>query len=446
MVEENRGNLWSQLRDIARGSAVLVIVRVLGMAISFLLMLFLARTLSSVDFGRFTVMFSATLLGGLLLTLNLGAGSVRFLSEFVSADDPQGGASYLGFTRKVVLVTSTIAWVGLFLAVVFWWLGWAQKPPMHVLLAVLLAPLFAWLRVHAAHVAALGQVIRAALPMTLIRPVVLFSLIVLTYWLIPPLVLAKVFWCFAFVAVTVFLVQRLLFVQPLSPFSIAPRESTPGERQQWTSVGLKLLIPTLFLELSIDTIVVVSSWVLSIEDVATLGIVLRIQAIILFGVTSINMVVAPRIAKAHAAGKTEDAQRLVVASAHLKLWPSLVVLVALFFLGDTILGAFGNQYRDQILPLIIVSVTPLVMALFGPVVLFVTILDLQSRANRVFVSAIVLLVVLIVVLGHFFGLVGVALSTVLVWLWWNFWLYRIIKKNSNYNTLQPIGSMRDGSY
>lgn len=440
MGTENRAKFRSHLLDIARGSALLVAVRIFGMATSFFLMLFLARTLPPPDFGRFTVMFSLTLLGGLLLTLNLGAGSVRFLSEFLKKDDLDGGAGYLGYTQKVVLTTGAIAWTAIGLGFMASWLGWINNPPVYIVIAVVLAPLFAWLRIHAAHVAALGQVIRAALPMTLVRPVVLFSLIIAVYWFSPPLDLHSVFWCFVCVAAATFLVQRILFVQPLSQFSQVSRDTTPAQRRQWTSVGLKLLVPTLFLELSIDTIVVVSSWVLSIEDVATLGIVLRIQAIILFGVTSINMVVAPRIAKAHANGNIEDAQRLVVASAHLKLWPSLVVLVVLIFFGEVILSAFGENYADETLALVIASSTPLVMALFGPVVLFITILDLQTRANYVFLSAIVLLVVLILVLGRIFGVVGVAISTVLVWLWWHFWLYRMIRKVSKYKTLQPIGS------
>ena len=425
------------LRDIATGSAVLILVRVVGMAVSFGLMVFLARVLSPAAFGSFTLMFSLTLLGGLLVTLNTGAGSVRFLTEFLSSGDREGGSAYVRYCRKVVLSVTGVVWSVLVLCHLMYRLGWIPALPGYVIVAVLLAPVYAWLRVHAAHVAALGHVIRAAFPFALVRPVVLLSLVLVLYMYLGSLSLLQVVWSFTGASIAVIIVQIAMFSRPLSEFSGAPRSITSEERKEWWQVGTKLLVPTLFLELSIDTIVVISSWVLDIDQIAALGIVLRIQAIIFFGVTSVNMVVAPRIAVAHANEDSESVRRLILASAHLKLWPSLLVMLVLILFGRQILGVFGEVYQVHSLALLIVAVTPIVMAVFGPVVLFVTILKLQSQANRVFVQAIILLVILVSILGGLWNLTGVALATVFVWLFWHYRLCRLIANHSSYSTLQP---------
>ena len=60
------------------------------------------------------------------------------------------------------------------------------------------------------------------------------------------------------------------------------------------------------------------------------------------------MIVGPRIARAHSNGDARVVNYLLFASAHLKLWPSLLVLGALALFGDVLLGVFGPEYRSHV--------------------------------------------------------------------------------------------------
>ena len=78
------------------------------------------------------------------------------------------------------------------------------------------------------------------------------------------------------------------------------------------------------------------------------------------------------------------------------------------------------------------------MAVFGPVVLFVTLLGLQREANRVFQISIAVLCISILVLGTAFGINGVAVAVVIVWAYWHRQLYVTIRDNTPYRTLQLL--------
>ena len=113
-----------------------------------------------------------------------------------------------------------------------------------------------------------------------------------------------------------------------------------------------------------------------------------------------------------------------------------IALIALVFLGQWVLSLFSPAYAKYLMPLLILSTTPLIMALFGPIVLFVTIRGLQDAARRVFGAALVLLFALILGLGHLYGVNGIAASVVLVWLFWHAWLHVTIRRESGYSTVR----------
>ena len=423
---------------IAQDSALLVLTRVLGMLSGLVLMIMLARMLAPTEFGAVAVAFSIALIGGLLTTLNIGAGALRFMTGYAVRGDKASAAAYLKCGDTLVIRSALFIWIALALAIVadHTW-DWFPSLPLHLAAGAAAAPLFGWLRVRAANVTASGSVVRAFVPNAVIRPLLMLSMVSGAYAFYGNLDGTTVLASYLLAALVVCIIQYPLFRKHLPLASIAPITVERQVRRQWVRVGIDLLIPTLFLDLSVDTIIIISSLALGSEQTAILAIVLRIQAIILFGVTSINMVVGPRIAKAHNSGERQLVNHLLRVSAHLKLWPSVLILGFLAFFGESVLAIFGSEYESEILPLVILSVRPIVMAVFGPVVLFVTILGLQREANRIFLLAIVLLVLLILIFGYFFDVAGVAFAVVIVWVLWHFLLYLLIREHSDYRILQP---------
>ena len=154
---------------------------------------------------------------------------------------------------------------------------------------------------------------------------------------------------------------------------------------------------------------------------------MRVQAIVTFGVSSVNMAAGPMLSKAHAEGRTQDFTRLLIICAHLKLWPSVLVFTGLAVYGQHVLAFFGSHYTDNLRTLLIASAVPLVLALFGPTTLLMTILDLQRQGRLIFVIAFISLSISILVMGFIFGVDGVASAVLIVSIGWNYSINELIR-------------------
>lgn len=430
---------FTHFTAIARESTLLAGLRVLGMSASLLLTVLLARVLTSADFGAVSVAFSLALIGARFVTLNVDAAAMRFVTRYQAKGDPSGIAAYMAFGRRLLLFSSAAVAGGLLVA----WGGSVLSRgsgllPLHVAFGAAAAPLCGWIRFRSATVAALGHVLLAATPEHLLRPVLTLILIGAVWLYRPELDVPGVLTLYILSAACVCAVIVPLFRDAMADVPAMPRRSHEPERKRWIAAGLDLLIPTLFLELSVNTIIVLSSFVLSADQVASLAIALRIQAIVLFGITSINMVVAPRIAHSLGNGDEKTVDSLLLTAAHLKLWPALFLTGLLVVFGEELLAIFGPEYESAHMTLITLCTIPIVMAVFGPVVLFVTVLELEPSANRVFQLASLALAILVPLLGHYFGVQGTAIAVVLVWLAWHGALYRLIRVSTRYSTLRLI--------
>lgn len=427
------GGHW---RGIAGGSIALAATRVAGMAFGLALMIVLARTLPPAQLGVVTVCFSTALIGGLLCTLNVGAGAVRFVNAYLENSQTGRIHGYVRFGRRTVLGIATLSWGVLAIAGFAASRGLIPSPTVSIVVGLVAAPLFGWLRVATANVAATGAVLRASLPATLMRPVLMLLSVALIWWLAGGLSVATVLAAYLLSLGMVVALQSRLFEPILAPYLFA-EPSEPNEAvKTWRRVGLDLLIPTLFLELFVDIVVLFAALVLDTAQIAALGIVLRVQAMVLFLVTSINMVVSPRIAAAHSAGQRDVVDRLLFVSTHLKLWPSLLAVLFLAAFGDVVLSIFAEAYAPFRWPLVVMALAPVIMAIAGPVVLFVTILGHERQARNVFATALGLLLVLVAGLGFALGLMGVAVAVVLVWTYWHVRLYWLILNSSDYSTMR----------
>jgi O-antigen/teichoic acid export membrane protein len=428
---------FGHLALIAKESTLLAGLRMLGMLASLLLTVLLARALSPADFGAVSIAFSVALIGSRLVTFNVDAAALRFVTRCQANGDRSGIAAYVALGRRLLLFSSAAlaggmvaGWAGSML-----WPGSALLP-LHVAAGAAAAPLCAWIRLSSATVAALGHVLLGATPEHLVRPLLMLLLTGAVWLSRPDLDVLTVLALYIASAACVCVIMVPLFRGAMAGVPANARRCAAAERKRWIGAGLDLLIPTLFLELSVNTIILLSSFVLSADQVATLTIVLRIQAVVLFGVTSINMVVAPRIAQSLGNGDEKTVDSLLLTAAHLKLWPALILAGLLAAFGEDLLAIFGPEYESALLPLITLCTIPIIMAVFGPVVLFVTVLELEHAANRVFQLASVALATLVPLLGHYFGVQGAAIAVVVVWLAWHVALYRLIRVSTRYSTLR----------
>jgi len=417
--------LSSPVGQSISGSFALLGLRVGGMAAALVATTLLARTLAPADFALIAGCISIATLGSLVATVNLGAPALRFVPRYRQQARHAAAAGYL-FTLRCVsafIMLFSLVMAALLAADI---VAMADGLRSTLIAGCLSLPLFALMRTEAAFLHSLGHVLRASLGLMLIRPLVFtVAVIVLVYFTQAPLSVHSALLAFLGAAGLAALIQiRVSHATVKSEGIVGARDLT--ERADWFKSAFALLTPTVLLECAVDITVLSATLVIDAEQVAAVAVLMRLQGILLFGVSSVSMAFGPRIAKAHASGDVSLRDRLIRTSTHLKLWPSIGLLMILWVFSDLVLGVFGEHYVQYQQALLVVASLPLVLALAGPTVLLATVLQLEAAARWIFASALLALVSLIGIGGHLFGVTGVACAVLCVWVFWNFSLSRLI--------------------
>src|SRR5690606_25315741 len=153
-------------------------------------------------------------------------------------------------------------------------------------LALAGAVLLAVVRVQASHCLGFGRPVAANLPVQLLRPGFLMIAVIVAGVLAPPLTPERVMALFVLTLAMVMVVQAWLA-------SGARRKLPRGTHdwsgvREWFAVGLQLGLAGLFIGFGRDIAILCAGTVLPPEDVARLGVALRIAGFVKFGMIAVN--------------------------------------------------------------------------------------------------------------------------------------------------------------
>lgn len=424
---------------LLRVSGLLLAARLAGLLCGVVLMLLLARTIDPDSLGEVTKGFALAMLLAVGSTLNIEAGNLRFLTGYLTEEGYQKAAGFVSAGRRLAMGSGLIL---MFCALLIWGVSVylnASLVPDYLILSLVAAPIVGWLRVNASYSLAVGHILSAAMPRTFLRPLFLLALIGFATSIGVSLDAGEIMIMFLVTLAAVAILQTALTRRALGA-SLAGRDPDYGRLREWLAVGLHMLVPILMIEFSSEVIVLIASASLSNEEVAVLGIVLRIVACIMFGISAVNQAISPRLSGALKLGNRSEIDKLLWLSGHTKFWPAVVCLLLLSTWGADILGVFGPAYKSGSEALLILAVIPVILALFGPTTMTMPVLDLQQYSAPVFLSALLGLLVLIPVMGTFYGVSGVAAAVTIVWFAWNAASFLVVRACRGYD-LSLVGAV-----
>jgi O-antigen/teichoic acid export membrane protein len=162
------------------------------------------------------------------------------------------------------------------------------------------------------------------------------------------------------------------------------------------------------------------------------------------------MVIAPHLARLHAAQDTARLQKLVTASARFGLmFAAPVTLVFVVFGRDILELVFGAEYTSAYLPLIILSCGYLLTACVGSVGhILLNMTGFEHEVMRRFGLAVTSNVVFNLAFIPWMGARGAALAAAASMMLWNVVLWRTVTRRLNIDSrafsLRPGKSRRDG--
>jgi len=157
-----------------------------------------------------------------------------------------------------------------------------------------------------------------------------------------------------------------------------------------------------------------------IESVAYFKVAMQAVALISLGLSSINMVIMPNVARLYKEGNLEATQILLTKSVRLSCLVSLPIILVLVFFGNFFISLlFGDEYLKAYPILVILCIGQTVNVLMGSVGLVLNMTGNESKALKVLIVTLILNILLLFTLIPQYGSLGAAVAISVSLSCWN---------------------------
>ncbi len=224
-----------------------------------------------------------------------------------------------------------------------------------------------------------------------------------------------VLWALPVIALVVAIGQAVLLGADNVWKPAAPRVDM---RKYYRSRAVAMLAVTIVSGATADVVVMIGGLFLVPEDVAVLGVAIRVAALVGFFALASQQFVLRDLVGALSGGQRESVdivlRRTNLSSIAIMAASLLVVLV----IGPWILALFGPHYADAYWPLLVFLVAQSVRVLGGMNAQLLALGGHQLRSAMLCVLALLVLVVGAAALAPVWGIMGIALATLAAELFW----------------------------
>jgi O-antigen/teichoic acid export membrane protein len=299
-------------RELTRNFMSVGGMKLLGIPISLVIAIILARVLGPEDFGRYAFIMALVP----LLALSVSGGVSQLLTrEVATYIHLQQWSLYNGLLKSshvFVLLLSTIFVVGFFTVS-----SWTDLIPQNETkelfsIAIWLVPFLGLAAIRLGFIKGLHKPALAELPQQFLQPIILLVVVGGTAWL-GGLDTFTAIWIQVFAASIVFIVATWIF------YKIQPKEAFHKTASYRNAEWGKALLPFSFLAvvttLNAHIGIIFLGVLSSNEDVAAMRVAERGAQLVVLSLTIVNMVIAPYIVKAYQENNKKVLQKIARKSA-----------------------------------------------------------------------------------------------------------------------------------
>jgi len=408
------------MRKILRGSAVAFALNSIGLGLGFLLQIILARVLNIQEFGDYYYVIAWVNILMLFTKFGLDGTSKKFLSAYYSSKNWERVRGFISFSFKAVFVANLIV----FSIVTFsiYMLNVRIDLEKLFLLSLVLVLFNSLLHINAAHLQAIKKVAAGLAPQQFLKPTLFIATIVTLYYLMVDLSAQYVISVNIIVTALAFIVS-LFFLKKEITFSFFNQEIT--EWKKWSFVAIPLLLNSGMHVLMGQTDVILLGLFIGTESSGIYTTAAKLSQLCVFGLTAVNIVLAPIIAQKFNENKFSELQKDLTKAAIISFGVSLSVFVAFILLGKFILSIYGFDFLKAFNPLIILAFAYTLNAFFGTVSYLLMMTKYHKEALLFMLLAALINIILNILLIHLFelGLIGAAIATSISMVFWNIAMY-----------------------
>lgn len=402
-------------------------IRLLSMALAFLVGVQLARQLGAESYGVYGWVMAVAA----ILALPAEFGMPQLLVREVAANNTRSNWTLVrGILRwSDQAAWSVIALIGL-ICLVLWMLGIgadSNYPAQTMLLGVATIPFAVLVRLRGAALQGFGHVVRGQLPEAIVRPALLSLSLVLVYLSGTALstdlalILGTLAAAFAFITASVMLRE----VMP-SDVMNAPPETEAG---RWWKSALPMALTEGMRALQGNVATILMGWLATAAAVGHFRIATAVAGMISVPITLAIIVGSPVIARLHAEGDRRRMKRLLPWLAASMTAGSILLSLPIFLAGDWLIaGIFGHEFTPSVGPLLVLCLGGIIYSAIGPSFILLNMTGHEARVTSAFLVSVVVLVVLAAPLIYHFGAEGAAAANSICFVMSNLLMWRDSKK------------------
>ncbi|MEM9592559.1 MAG: lipopolysaccharide biosynthesis protein, partial [Pseudomonadota bacterium] len=398
----------ARIRQLLPSSTGLTLARVAGSAAAFFTQFLLARFMEPGQLGVFYIVTSMAIILGTVAALGYPGIANRLVVRYAARGKTATRALFIRTARRDALVVSGCIAITIVAAAAICSLS-SMASLWPAAIAALAIPAFAMLRVNGGLANALHRFALSFLPDNLVRPTLLLLTLACLAGVTGSLGLIPVLVTFS--AITIVVAAMQAWFTGASGRD-RDRQATANRREirMWRLSGLSLVAPLLITALFADVVIMLSSTALPVQQIAVLGLCVKIAFLFGFFIQIVHQVATPRIAHALESGNSEDLRPVVTASNVIAVSAMCIAVALVSLFGERLLSVFGPQFSAGTSVLLILTCAQLARALAGPAMPLLIASGRHAGSLPVVSGSLAAFVIMLFLLVPSMGVTGASLA------------------------------------
>ncbi len=402
------------MNTLTKNTALTFSIRILGAALAFILQVSLARMLGVYEYGTYSFVISWISIITLFSTLGFDSSLTRYLPEYIQSKQWSKFHGIIKLSFRTCLIFSIL------LAILVLFIVIALNKVEYQLAFIYALPLIVIITLTNIRISALKSLkryVEAIFPETILKPVIILSMIYFYYALGTKIsshdvIIAQIISASITLMIGMFFLNRILKNK-------YQHEKPVYQTKYWISSSVPMLFITS------------SAYIISQTDIIMLGILgdinksgiysalSRVSEVSVFFMAAVNFVAAPLISEAYQKQSMKKLSTIVWKSTIISSALALLSFIIFVSFGDKLLGIFGGDFTVGYYALVILTIGHLANTTTGPVGIILSLTGNQFYAAKIMGMSALANVLLNYLLIPEYGLIGAALSTMTSTILWN---------------------------
>ncbi len=401
------GTHMATLRRLVGRSSLLMAARLAGAGLAFLGNVAIVRYLGADALGLFALCMATASLIAVFLPLGRQATATLFVSEYDAKRRPDRLSGYVSAGRSIIWrMTAAVAAI----AAILWFALEGQISREAFIagaFALVIAPALAFNSFNGGVLTGAHRPFSALLPESLIKPafILIAAMVSAAFWSGETIYLLL-----AIVAAGCWITAGTQAMLLRASDAVPCVENEGYEHQRWQKTAWPWMFISLLWDYFIELQLLLAGMIASTTEVAVLHICFRLRMLAGFGMRALYALILPDLYKANANGNSAELAASLSHANTLALLYSVSVCAAVWLFGEFVLGLIDPSFSSAHLALLVMCLTMVARALFGPATAVLAMAGYQFPSLWTLVAGLAISVALCLVLFPMFGLLGIAIA------------------------------------